>query len=331
MTDLRLKLLEAHVQHELAQWLPDAVERRLVESVRELFRWFAETKLDDVVTRTQITGVIQRYVIEFRVGGGITELSGEMSRIVFTSEVCARTRLDDVVPATSYAEFADKVLALERALRELITRIAYSAGALALGARLTARNLLDLVSPTVALPIDERSVLARVEQRIRPVLERRLSSALESYLRYARRRVAQVEPHIFEALGPDHLRSVLDDLWTSLASLRLSEVFAFVGEQDIDDFVVLVFEFWNQYRKTEFFQRISDEAVDFFFGKYGQHSVGDVIEDMGVTQAMVSHELKEFLMPLCEQALRSGALEQAIRMRLGSFYQSPCAQALVGS
>jgi hypothetical protein len=31
--------------------------------------------------------------------------------------------------------------------------------------------------------------------------------------------------------------------------MRLSEAFALLGEQDLEDFVVLVFEFWQRYRK----------------------------------------------------------------------------------
>ena len=97
VTDVREQLFEAHVQHELSLWHGAALEATVAEWVRALFRFCETTKLDDVATPAQILGVIDRYVIELRVSGGITELTGEMSNLVFSSKATANTRLDEVV------------------------------------------------------------------------------------------------------------------------------------------------------------------------------------------------------------------------------------------
>jgi hypothetical protein len=328
----REALLEAHVQYELSRWR-DALAPTIADWIGPIFRWFGRTKLDDVSTRAQILGVIDRYVIELRVSGGITELTGEMSNVVFRSKASADTRLDEVVPPASYDEFADKVLALEGVRRELIALIAQNGSVSAISARLGARGLLQLLSPPAALTrvLDETSVATRLRTAVIPQVERRVAAALAWYLDRNRDQLRkQAERHMLEELDTDRLRAAVDELWDGLSSMRLSEVFALVGEQDIEDFVVLVYEFWLRYRKTEYFRRISTELVDYFFLKYGQETLLALIEDMGVTEAMVREELRVFLGPMLEHAAGSGALERLIRSGLQPFYGSASAKAVLG-
>jgi hypothetical protein len=333
VSDLSDKLLEAHVQHELASWQGDALAGTIADWIAPFFRWFGRTKLDEIATRPQILGVIERYVIDLRVSGGITELTGEMSNLVFSSKASSDTRLDEVVPPASYNEFTDKVLALEGLRRELISLVAQNAGVAAISARLAARGLLDLLSPPIALTraLDEVSLFGRLRASVLPRVETRVAAGLAWYLSRNRERLrAHAEQHMLEELDSERLRAALDELWDGLASMRLSEVFALVGESDIEDFVVLVYEFWLRYRKTEYFRRISTEGVDHFFVKYGQETLYALIEDMGVTEAMVSAELGIFLQPILDQAARTGALERLIRLRLEPFYASQRVKTLLG-
>jgi hypothetical protein len=333
VSDLRDKLLEAHVSHELASWQGDGLAGTIAAWVAPFFRWFGRTKLDDVATRQQIMGVIERYVIDLRVSGGITELTGDISNLVFRSAASADTRLDEVVTTASFNEFTDKVLALEGVRRELISLIAQNASVAAISARLAARGLLDLLSPPVVLTraLDEVSFVERFRASILPRVETRVAAGLAWYLSRNRERLRQhAEQHMLEELDSERLRAALDELWDGLAGMRLSEVFALLGEQDIEDFVVLVYEFWLRYRKTEYFRRISSEGVDHFFVKYGQETLLALIDDMGVTETMVREELGVFLRPMLDHAARTGALERLIRTRLEPFYASQTVKSLIG-
>jgi hypothetical protein len=317
------RLLEAQLQHELASWRGAALTATLAGRVSALFRWFGEVKLDDVLTREQISGVIQRYVIELRVSGGITELSGEMSQLVFVSRASAEARLDDVFTPEMYDEFADKVLALESARNALIGLIAQSASASTISARLLSLGLLDLIALAIPIPSAE-TFAAKLGSKILPGLERRLATALA---RRRERLASDTERTMLEVLDPERLRAVADDVWDQVSPMRLSELFALIGAQDVEDFVVLVYEFWLRYRKTAYFRRISNELVDYFFGKYGQETLLGLIEDMGVNERMVCDEVVGLLRPMFEHAVHSGALEHYIRARLERFYRSEAAVA----
>jgi hypothetical protein len=331
------RLLEAQLRHELASWQGEAIADTVAECVSGLFRYCEVTKLDDVVSRQQIAGVIERYVIELRLSGAITELSGELSRLVFHSRSTQGTRVDEILAPASYKEFAEKLLALEGVRRELIALVAHSATFASINARMLVRSALDLLAPRVPLAPSRLAqpfleATERLGQQLAPQLERRLVELFGSYIEARRVSMTQaIERHLLSVLQPERVRALLDEVWDSLAGMRLSDAFALLGEQDIEDFVVLIVEFWQRYRKTDFFARISSEMIDHFFGKYGQETLASLIEDIGVTEPMVAAEITGFLRPILEHAAQSGALERALRARLEPFYRSPAAlSALTG-
>lgn len=329
MDDALHRLLEAHVQHELASWRGPRLTQTLRERVGALFRWFAEVKLDDVATRAQIEDVIERYVIALKVSGGITELTGEMSQLVFKSRATAETRLDQVLTPEMYDEFASKVLSLEGVRRELISLLAQSSTVHAIGARLTARGMLDLVALAVPIPSSVRRsalpvLLAQLGAKLVRELERLAAEVLE---RYREGLARENERRLLELLDAERLQAIGDELWDRISPMPLSEMFAFIGEQDVEDWVVLGREFWLRYRETPFFRNISTELVDFFFRKYGQGTLLALVEDMGVSEGMVAEQVVSTLEPILEHAVGSGALERHLRGRLLEFYRSPAAAA----
>jgi hypothetical protein len=321
MSELADALLEAHVQHVLTRWRGESLPPLIAERVSSLFRWLGDVQLDQVASRAQIMGVIQRYVIELRVSGGITELAGEMSRLVFSSEKSAATRLDQVLTDAEYEEFAGKVLALEDVRRGLIGLVARSEAFGLLRNRLIARALSGLVFQSRGL----RAIAGRAL----PALEQSVASAVSRYLERHQNRPEDAENYLLEMLAPEWLRSIIDDVWVAVAPKPLTDAFSFIGEQDLEDFVALGYEFWLRYRKSDYFRQITEEMVDHFFVKYGQQSLLELIEDMGVTEAMVAQELGVFLVPLVDEAARSGFLEQQIRASLATFYRSPAVEAML--
>jgi hypothetical protein len=322
MSTLRERLIQAHIEHELVTWRGAGRTRTIEDWVHALFEWFGEVTLDEVATRDQIMGIIERYVIELRVSGGITELTGEMSQLVFASPASADTRLEQILTPASYREFADKLFALDTVRRELLGLIAKSSAMTSINARMLAHELLSLLSaPVPSVSSRVRGLAGRLGLQL-PELADALGHWLERYTRGAQR-------HLLEVLDAESLRATVDELWDNVSTMRLSEAFDLIGEQDIEDFVVLIYEFWLRYRKTEFFRRITTELVEYFFQKYGQESLLSLIEDMGVTEEMVSSELAEVLGPLVDRAAATGFLEQLLRARLESFYNSPAAEAVL--
>jgi hypothetical protein len=316
--ELRRALLEAHVRHELARWDDDVLTARVNAWVRRLFAFFGVARLDELSSCAQIVATIERNAIDLRVSGGIVELTGEMAQLVLDSPTSKETRLDELLGDASYEQFAEKVTRLESAWRELISRIARSEAAELVHAKLLASVLGELLHTRGSTHLLRRASVW---------LELKIANALAARLRAAMNQQGSAQLDVFD---PELVRSVADEVWASVASQRLSELFQFVSKQDIEDFVVLGYEFWNSYRKSAFFQRIMREMVEFFFAKYGAQTLSALIEDMGIDEAMLARELSELLRPIIARANQQGLIEQALRAQLADFYESDvCAQLLL--
>lgn len=328
-------LLEAQVEYELDALTGESFERLVDAEVSELFGWFAEVSLNDVATRERVVSVIDRRAIELRISGGITELMGEMANKVFTSERNEDVRLEDIVPSRSFEEIVDKVVSLEQARGELIRRATQSGAYRTLIHSVLQRSVLDFVFPSNETTSARlRSSLARLGRdavrRVVPALELRIASLVSRYLEENADRIAREgEKQLLLALDQNTLRRAAAELWEELAPMRLSELFAQIEGYDLEDFVVFGYEFWLKYRKTEYFRGIVHELVGHFFDKYGDESLLSLIEDMGVTQEMVTTDVRAFAGPVLAHARATGFLERRIRAHLEPFYASEQVAALV--
>ncbi len=335
MHETAAALLEAHVQHVLEGFRGERFDRAVEDAVSQTMAWLSETKLSEVSSPALIVGVIDRYVIEFRISGGIAELAGEMANCVFLSKHNDDTRLRDIISPEQVEGFVDEIASLGEARREIIHLIFESTSYGAIVANILERGIREAVlGREQASGPPGAHVVANLARNLArkwvPDLEQRVQIRIAHYLERKNVRVVEdSKRYIADALDEKCVRGIADEIWDAIASMRLSEIFAYLGRYDLDDFVVLGYEFWLQYRKTDYFRRIAEELVGHFFDKYGDKSVLCLIEDMGVTQAMVVHELQVLTLRLREHAAVTGFLEKQIRAYLEPFYKSQTVQEIV--
>jgi len=340
MSDLLDQLLTAHVEHELSQLAEPGLAQSIDTVVAALFEQLADVELNRLVTRAQIVGVIERYVIDLKVSGGLTELWGEMSQRVFASAASGRIRLDEVLRPESYAAFAEKLGALEGLWRELIHVLVESPAFATLVSRVVQREIIELLFQRDTRDTRDTSHSSgessqqtwwlRLRDKLRPAIDQRLDAYLNEFFEaHAQQLAEHSERRLIAVLTPESLRSLADALWDAVGPLRLSEAFAFIGSHDLEDFVVLGYEFWLKYRKTAYFRETAEELVGLFFDKYGEESVASLLDELGVTRSMVSRELQTFAPALLGHAQASGFLRARIRARLEPFYRSEAAAAIL--
>ncbi len=332
MSDLADALLAAHVEHELSRLRGEAFAGLIDERLSAVWRALEYVKFTDVVTPEQIVGVVERYAIELKVSGGITELVGEMSNVVFSSSVSERTRIGEICDPESYEEFADKIVSLEGVQRELVHHVTQSSAFGTLASRVLSRMVTDLVfrGDTEGGGPSLRSLVATLGRKVLPGLERSVGTALSGYVERHRERLTRKgEEHLLEALDPEWIRQMADEIWDSISRKPLADAGLVFTARDLEDFVVLGYEFWLRLRKTPYFHAVVTEVVNHLFAKYGDESLLSVITDMGISKEMVNHEILTFAVPVLELAHRTGYLEKELRAVLEPFYRSPAFAAVV--
>jgi hypothetical protein len=331
MNELARALFEAHVAHELAAAQRAEFDARVEPLTEQVFDWLSQVKLDDLLTPERVRGVIDRYVIDLRISGGITELAGQLSQTVFSSNATAQTRVDQLLSDESFAEYADKIESLNAAYREVVRLVTETPSFRALLTRALALVTVQVLLPSTGHDdTTGRGLLAGLRRELGLELSHQLEERLGAYFeRHADRIVRVSAEHLRDMVTSEALRSLADDLWESIGPMRLSELFSFLSVADVEDFWIVSYETWLKFRKTPFFRTTSAQVVDAIFEKYGGESVLTLLDDMGVSQSMVVDELRTLFGPVLAHAGQTGLRELQVRQRLARFYESePVARLL---
>jgi hypothetical protein len=251
------RLLEAHVAHELAQLQPERVADLVDRELGALFAWLGEIKLDDIATREQINGLIERYVIDLKISGAFTELAGEMSGLVVSSRLSEQTRVDEVLQPGAFAQFADKLTGLEQLWREVLHLIMQSDAYATLLSSTLQRGVLDALFRE-ADHASRKHLVNGLLAKLRPLIAQRVEPYMSTYLeKIIKQSVRHSEKRLIVALDVEAVRGLVDEVWDEVGPMKLSDAFALMGSHDVEDFVVLGYEFWQRYRKTRYFREIS--------------------------------------------------------------------------
>ena len=323
------QLLEHHVQHELDALTDERFAADMRTEVDELFGLCKQLTLKDVVSQRQIKAVIKRNVVDLEIHGGIPELAGEMAARVKAAPVQKKTRLKDLGSRTQAAEFAEAVLALRRHRERLVEKLLEHPLYQELVAEIVYHGVINYVydenlfsknMPGMAATMKlGRQMFSKAVSGLDVALEKNLKAYIARSLPFL---VRQSQLFINGALSDEELRDSVMAFWAMFEDKTIAELQLGLGDLELDEFIVLGYEFWQGFRKTDYFKGCYETVVDHLFRKYGNKPLQMLIGDMGVTPAIVKTELEAFAPALLGALRKHGYLEQMLRRRLEPFYRS---------
>lgn len=334
-TDIAHALLEQHVKHELSALKGAKLRKFLSTEVHELFACANSVTLNRVTSVDRIMGVIHRTVMEMELDGGIPELAGEMATAVLQAPVQAETRLGDILDREQASGFIEEALELREhrqriigeimshpVYQELVSNVVYHG----LVNYLYEDNLITKNVPGVGSMMKFGKRMAnRAVPGLDETFERRLKVWLSDSLPGL---IGRSEEFLNKALSDQEIRDSAMAAWVSLEDHTVADLQAGLGEVQLQEFVVLGYEFWLRFRTTAYFEGCARAVVGHLFAKYGDAPLGELLRDVGVDEKVVMAELESQLVPLVDVLREEGYLEALIRRRLEPFYRSAAVRKL---
>ncbi|MDI9246005.1 hypothetical protein [Marinobacter sp. CHS3-4] len=335
-TDLAENLLEAHVKHELASLKGAKLRKFLKEEVDELFQYASEVTLGRITSVDHVMGLIRRTVVDMDLGSGIPELAGDMATEVLNAPVQKTTTLSQIITREQATGFLEEALELkqqrERAISEIMAHPVYQ------------ELVSNLVYQGVVNYLYEDNVITksvpgvgsmmkfgkRMANKAVPGLdetfERRFKTWLSDSLPGL---ISRSEQFLHKSLTDDELRDSVMAVWVSLEDRTIEELQEGLGDIQLQEFVVLGYEFWLQFRKTPYFEGCVEAVVTHLFELYGDRPVLDLLNEVGVDKHLVMAELEGYAIPVIDVLREEGYLEALVRRRLTPFYHSAAARKLL--
>jgi len=332
------QLLEAHVRHELNALKGAKLKKFLHQEVDELLEYANSVTLERVVSAEQIMGLIRRVVVSMELDAGIPELAADLATEVLKAPVQSQTRLGDILSREQASAFVEEALELrhqrERVIseimahpvyQELVSNVVYHG----LVNYLYEDNLITRSVPGVGSMMKFGKKMAnKAVPGLDETFERRIKAWLSDSLPSL---IARSEQFLHKALSDDELRDTVMAAWVSLEDRTIEDLQDGLGDVQLQEFVVLGYDFWLHFRQTPYFEGCVQAVVEGLYARYGNQPVMNLLADIGVTRKVIVTELEAVGLPLVDLLRQEGYLEALLRRRLEPFYRSAATKKLLAA
>ena len=332
------QLLEAHVRHELNALKGAKLKKFLHQEVDELLEYANSVTLERVVSTEQIMGLIRRVVVSMELDAGIPELAADLATEVLKAPVQSQTRLGDILSREQASAFVEEALELrhqrERVIseimahpvyQELVSNVVYHG----LVNYLYEDNLITRSVPGVGSMMKFGKKMAnKAVPGLDETFERRIKAWLSDSLPSL---IARSEQFLHKALSDDELRDTVMAAWVSLEDRTIEDLQDGLGDVQLQEFVVLGYDFWLHFRQTPYFEGCVQAVVEGLYARYGNQPVMNLLADIGVTREVIVTELEAVGLPLVDLLRQEGYLEALLRRRLEPFYRSAATKKLLAA
>lgn len=324
--DLALRVLDAHVAFTKEQLLqPAGFLELVVEEVDGLLDEAEELTLAESVTREQIKAVAHKYAVQIPVEGAIPELVGEVAARLYHHRANDEIPVGEVVDSRRFDELAAAVA--EMGVTHRLVR-------LVLSSPVTVDACVEAVQRAVVTAVDDgrhaeggglgqtlRGALARLAEPAMPAIENGVGRLTRTGARFVLRGN--------RADADDVLLDTARETWRKHTGDSIGSFRDLVSAEDVEDAVVLTFEFWRTFRDTDYFHALLDEGIDHVFDKYGDTPLTELLAELGIGREDLIEEALRFGPSVLGKLDERGYLDTVVRRRLAPFYASAQFRAAV--
>lgn len=322
-------LLDAHVQFIVDQLSGKSLQTVIERELDALLAAAERLTLNEVVTRDMIKATALTYAADLELHGAIPELVGDVARALYAHKIQTKTALKDLLSDERFKEVLDKILELKTARKQLVHA--------AVGNPLYADIAADLIYNGVKGYLNDNPLTKNIPGMSSMMKlgssvmgGAKMEGNLKGYIRASLKPILKQSEHfLLDTLDDDRLRDTSLMVWKHLKTHKLSEVRASIKSEDIEDFFVIGYEIWRELRKTAYYREMIGAGIDAFFDKYGDVSLGELLEEMGMTREILLAEAMRFAPHVLPVLKKKKPLELAIRRNLESFYDSAAAKTIL--
>lgn len=336
--DITNKLLELHVQHEMASFDEATFMAWVREESETLLSWVRTINISQLVSAQKIKDVIKTNVVEREIPGAVAEIAGEAASHLFTSEQHLNTHLSEIISNGQYEEFVDKLLEMHEQRKEGLNRIIdlpiykdLISGVLyqAITRYIYESNIISKKVPGISSMLKMGSkVVNKAAPKLGGAVEDNVRSYIASNITFL---LKESKSFLEDTLTDEELKVSAMDFFDMLEDKTLGEFQEGMDSVDLTEFVALGYEFWLRFRDTEYFKQCYELMVDYFFDKYSSGDLGVLLDDIAITEDEIINEIKRFAPQVVNTFKESGQLEGLIKRRLARFYSSDAARECLGN
>lgn len=329
------KLLDAHVQFALDQLTGDNLRTNIEDELDHALEAAQKITLNEAVTRAQIKETVKTYAVDLDLHGAIPELTGDIARALYEHGIHDRTDFGDLITDQQFIDILDQVLAMKELREKVIKRSIGNPLFAALVSDVLYNGIKGYASDN---PLTKNSKVAAsalsigksllnkatpgLEQTIEDGVKRYIASNIKSTQR-------QAEKFLRDRIEDDALRERAIELWDENKHHKVSIFRDYVSEREVEEGFVTGYEVWRKLRRTEYYWTTIEVGIDAFFDKYGDATLREVLDEIGIHRDMMMDEAMRYAPPVIQLLKKKKLLEPRIRRQFEKFYLSETARDIL--
>lgn len=334
--DLADRLLDAQVEFVLAELSSGRFAEVAASAVTDASAVAATVVVADVVDADQVKQAGRR-LVEL-IGGSVfvEDMGPALADAIYALSYSEDHRLGEVVDRDPVAALVAKLLSMNTLHERALDRLTESPLVAVVASRLVAKLIADVVQQNRAraekvpgvgsLWSLGTSAASRVRGASDRYLDPLLGDAAGKGAEFALRRTNNA---IRELIRDAPLQEAAMQMWDLHAEQPISDLRAYLSQQDLRELVLIVSEIVASARNEDYTGDVLDACVDVFFERYGRHDIAAVMLELGIGRDDVVAGIRRFAPPVIEAIKDNGVLAAQIRKRLEPFFHSDTVTALL--
>lgn len=329
------RLLDAHVKFMIGQLDGDVLRRNMEDELDHALEAAEKITLNESVTREQIKDTVRTYAVELDLHGAIPELVGDLARALYNHGIHDRTALNDLVSDKQFGEILDQVLAMKDLREKVIKRSIGNPLFAALASDVLYNGIKGYINDN---PLTKNSKMAAgalsigktLLSKASPGLEQAVEDGVKKYIKgNIKATQRQTEQFIRARIEDESVRDRAIEFWDETKGEKVAVFRDYISERDVEEGFVTAYEYWRKLRHTEYYWTVIEVGIDAFFDKYGETSLREILDEVGVHRETMLAEAMRYAPPVIRMLKKKKLLEPRIRRQLEKFYLSDVAKEII--
>ena len=280
-------------------------------------------QLKEVIELEQIQAVVQRYAFEMQLGAGLLEFIGEIAQRLHVFSLQSSVQLQDVFSDHQFEIWLSKFLELDN-IRHYLNHFLKESPSIQQLCQYIATTTLQNKLPKLFSHSDENhTIVSKYEwQQKLKSFSHRQQQRIEQKIEESIAKLIQEQLVDLSLLSNDDLESLVRTIWEDNKTKALSEYSRQVTPLDVEEFFVMLYEYWKELRQSSFLQDLVLYGVKVFYDFYQDESLEDIFTAVGLETSDLQNEAIRFYPKVVHALDEHGILEPMIMMVLKPFYQS---------
>ena len=324
------QLLDAQVDFAVAQLTGASFKKLVKEEVGEFFKVATTLKLNDMVSVEQIQQTARKYTVEMPISAAIPELMGEIADRIYNHPGHDNNSFSDLVHDREVRDAVEVILEMGELRQRLITEIGGSTLTLNLISDMLYRGIRGFVmeGTNMASAIPGASSMMKLGKsmmkKAAPDLEKTAEASIKKYISHNTRSIIRhTEKRLEKSIESGEFEKAVMGFWDEFKDQKIGELRRYMTRDELEDLLVTGLEIWQQIRQTRYFNALLDEGIQFFFDKYGDTTLDQLIAEMGVTEKMIIDDAHHYAPHIIKELKKRGILQDTVRRRLAPFWEDP--------